>query len=276
MKLQEFSWQASDGNKVYAQEWAPETAPKAAIALVHGLGEHTGRYAHVAKAFTDAGYVIYGCDLHGHGKTEGIRGYSPSYEVMMQDIDHELGELAKRYPGIPRFLYGHSMGGNLVLYYTLLRKPQIAGVITTAPAVGTGPISSVKLLMAKIFSRLAPRMQMDNGLDLANLSRDTEVAHKYQTDPLVHAKITARLGYDMISSGPWLLEHANEFALPLLLMQGSADHLVSPEKSREFASRVPGDVTFKMWDGFYHELHNEPEKAEVIQTMLNWLDQHIK
>ena len=119
----EFTQQAPDGVQFYFQGWQPETPPKAVVCLVHGLGEHSGRYAHVAAALNDAGYALLGFDLRGHGKSGGPRGHTPSYETLMDDIGRLLAEAAQRYPGQPQFLYGHSLGGNLVLNYALRRKP---------------------------------------------------------------------------------------------------------------------------------------------------------
>ena len=130
----EFTQQAPDGIQFYFQGWQPETPPKAVVCLVHGLGEHSGRYAHVAAALNDAGYALLGFDLRGHGKSGGPRGHTPSYETLMDDIGRLLAEAAHRYPGRPQFLYGHSLGGNLVLNYALRRKPGIGGVVATSPA----------------------------------------------------------------------------------------------------------------------------------------------
>src|SRR5512137_2011524 len=131
----EFTQQALDDVQFYFQGWQPETPPKAVVCLVHGLGEHTGRYAHVAAALNDAGYALLGFDLRGHGKSGGPRGHTPTYDALMDDIGRLLAEAGQRYPGQQQFLYGHSLGGNLVLNYALRRKPGLAGVIATSPAL---------------------------------------------------------------------------------------------------------------------------------------------
>jgi alpha-beta hydrolase superfamily lysophospholipase len=272
----EFTQQASDGIQFYFQSWMPETPPKAVICLVHGLGEHSGRYAHVAAALNDAGYALFGFDLRGHGKSGGPRGHTPSYEILMDDIDRLLDEAAARYPGLPRFLYGHSLGGNLVLNYALRRKAGLAGVVATSPAIRTAtPPPGSQIALAKIMNRIRPGMQMANGLALDGLARDPEVIRAYTNDPLVHNKISVRLALEMLQAGEWALAHAAEFPLPLLLAHGSADKLTSAPASAEFAKKVPGDYTFKLWDGFYHETHNEPEKAEVLSFMIDWLQRHM-
>ena len=168
----EFSQQAPDGIQFYFQGWQPETPAKAAVCLVHGLGEHSGRYAHVAAALNDAGYAVLGFDLRGHGKSGGPRGHTPTYDTLMDDIGRLLDEAAKRYPGAPCFLYGHSLGGNLVINYALRRKPSLAGVISTSPGLRVAnPLPPLQVALAKVMNKLQPGMQMANGLALDGLAR---------------------------------------------------------------------------------------------------------
>jgi len=271
----EFNWRTADGLRLYAQAWEPDTTPAAVVCLVHGLGEHSGRYAHVAAALTAAGYALLGFDLRGHGKSEGPRGHAPSYDILMDDIGRLLDEAAARYTDKPRFLYGHSLGGNLVINYSLRRKPDLAGVIATGPALRTAtPPPAWKLALGKILYKIQPGMQMANGLDRDGLARDPAVVRAYASDPLVHDRISARLALDMLQAGEWALAHATEFPLPLLLVHGTADRLTSSKATQEFAAQAPGDVTLKLWEGFYHETHNEPEKAEVLGFMIDWLRAH--
>ena len=278
MQQIEFSWKTKNGLNLYAKEWKPEGKVKAVVALVHGLGEHIGRYDHVAEAFGKAGYAMVGFDQRGHGKSDGIRGFENSYDAIMDDIAQNIQNAKDRYPGLPVFLYGHSLGGNLVLFFALTRKPELKGVIATAPGLATAtPLAPALLAMTKILYRLGPSMKIKNGLDLTGLSRDPEVAEKYIADPLVHPFISPRLALDMLNAGKYSVEHAAEFPLPLLLMQGTADRLVSPKKTKEFALAAPlSKITYREWDGFYHELHNEPEKADVIKVMTGWMDQELK
>lgn len=268
----EFTKQA-DNLPFYFQGWQPETSPKAVVCLVHGLGEHTGRYAHVAAALNDAGYAVLGFDLRGHGKSGGRRGHTPSYDTLMDDIGRLLDEAATRYPGLPRFLYGHSLGGNLVLTYALRRRAAIAGVISTSPGLRVAnPLPAAQLALAKVMNKLYPSLQMANGLALDGLARDPEVIRAYTSDPLVHNKISVRLAMGMFEAGEWVIAHAAEFPVPLLLMHGTADKLTSALASQEFAAKAGSVCTLKLWEGFYHETHNEPEKAEVLGFMIDWLD----
>jgi alpha-beta hydrolase superfamily lysophospholipase len=220
--------------------------------------------------------AVIAFDLPGHGKSEGKRGHS-SFKDIDQEIDHLLAEGNQRFPGKPCFLYGHSLGGELVLHYLLTCKPILKGALVTSPGIAPGtPLPGVKMVLVKWLNSLAPSMTMQNGLDLNNLSHDTRVIDAYKHDPLVHGMISARLGYDLIQQGAWILEHASEVYLPMLLVQGTADHLVSVEATRTFASRAPASqVTFKQWEGLYHETHNELEKQQVIAYNLDWILKHL-
>ena len=278
MQHSEYYWTSKDNMKIYGQEWKPEGKVKAGIAMVHGLGEHSGRYEHIAQAFTDAGYSLTAFDLPGHGKSEGVRGHAHSYAVLMSDITQNIDLVKEHFPNLPVFLYGHSLGGNLVLYYCLTQKPQIKGAIVTSPGLGTAaPVPPAKLALGKLMYNLMPAMQMDNGLDRSGLSRDPEVEKKYAADPLVHPKISARLALDLINNGRYIVEHAADLPIPLLLMQGTGDRIVNPPLTKQFANAAPlSKITYKEWDGFYHEMHNEPEKAKVLKTMTDWLDFELK
>ncbi len=272
MVHEEDFWKAPDGTQRYVQTWLPEESPKAAIQFVHGLGEHMGRYEHMAQFFTDHGYAMTGFDLRGHGKSEGVRGDATSFDTACKEIEARVAAAKGRFAGLPLFVYGHSLGGALVLYYGLRSNPAVDGIVASAPGLATTkPVSGATILLARVLRKLAPSMQINNGLEVAAISRDEEVVHKYQTDPLVHPKIAARFGADLIEKGQWI-QTQDSFPVPLLLIQGGADRIVNPQINREFAKRLKGDVTLKVFDGLYHEPHNEPEQLEVFQTVLDWMD----
>ncbi len=275
MKHTELSWQSKDGLALYAQEWRPEAPPRAVVCLVHGLGEHSGRYGHVAAALNQAGYALLAPDLRGHGRSAGQRGDAASLEALLDDIDLLLAEAEKRFPGRPQFLYGHSLGGILVLNYALRRKSRLSGVIATAPALLTAlHRQPLKIALARVLGRLLPRMALPSGLEQAALSRDPEVVRAYREDPLVHDRSSLRLASALLWATRWTLGRCAEFELPLLLMHGSADRIAFPESSTEFARSVRYDCTLKIWEGLYHEVHNEPEKGQVLAFMVDWLNQH--
>jgi len=275
MDSEVYQWHTSDGTSVFAQCWRPASQPKAAVVLVHGLGEHSGRYAHVAQRFTASGYALSAMDLRGHGRTGGVRGHFPSFDTAMADINQLLDETQKLFPGASLFLYGHSLGGALVLYYGYTQKRSLHGIIATAPGLAPGTaIPPAKILAGKVLNNLAPKMTMDNGLDFDSLSHDPEVKNVYLSDPLVHKKISARLGMELLNAGIWIRSQHGNFPYPLLLMQGSDDCIVDSALNRKFAEGLTGDVTFKLWPGMYHEIHNEFDKDQVLDFVVNWMDQH--
>lgn len=279
MKTFESKFEGQDGLAFYVQGWEPDVQPKAVVALVHGLGEHIGRYAHVGKALTDAGYVLVGFDLRGHGKTVSARGHFPSLNVVMQDIRQFFQFISQRYPNLPQFLYGHSLGGLLSLTYATQNKVGIKGVMVTGAALRSAlQEQKAKIAMAKILGTLAPAATIPSGLDATTVSRDKTVVDKYVNDPLVHDKTSLGLGKSALAAIDLCFARAAEFAYPLLIMHGKDDKLTYPSGSADFA-KLAGeknkDITLKLWDGMYHEIHNEPEQAEVFKVMIEWLDKHV-
>ena len=276
MKYTEFKFKTFDELQLFGQIWQPEGQSRAVVCLIHGLGEHSGRYVHVTDSLTQAGYILISFDLRGHGKSEGPRGHTPSYEALMNDISSLLEVAKQQFPQLSFFLYGHSLGGNLVLNYILRRQPQFKGVVVTAPWLRLAfEPPAFKIILGKITNQLFPAFSQKNGLDTKVLSHDTEVVHAYENDPLIHDHISARMFIGIYQSAQWALEHASEFSLPLLLMHGGDDKIISVEASREFVDKVNGNCTFKIWDGFYHEIHNEPEKEKVFKFMVDWLDKQV-
>jgi alpha-beta hydrolase superfamily lysophospholipase len=276
MKTYESRWTDKQGLKFYAQGWEPDNAPKAVVAVVHGHGEHIGRFAHVGEAFTKAGYAVMGFDLRGHGHSGGLRGHTPSIEAFMQDIDLLLEHVHARYPGLPTFLYGHSLGGILVLNYGLRRKPDLKGVIATSSGLHTSlEQQPAKIMMAKVLGGIAPTILIPSGLATSGLSHDPQVEQAYLSDPLVHDKMSLGFGKVMLGAIAWVLERASEFPLPLLLMHGMDDPIAFPSSSQEFAAALGNKATLVLWKGMYHETHNELDKAQVLNTAIHWMDEHL-
>jgi alpha-beta hydrolase superfamily lysophospholipase len=274
MKHIETNWHAMDGLNIYAQSWEPEIlSPKAVVCLVHGIGEHSNRYAHVAEAFTKAGYALFGADLRGHGKSEGPRGHFPSIDAVVQDIDLLLDHARIGYPGVPLILYGHSLGGILVLYYGLKQKPDVEGIIATSSGLRTAlEKQPAKILAAKILGSLMPGVSLPTGLDQNAISQDKEVVAIYAADPLVHDRMSLGFGKIMLSAIRWIFEHAKEFSLPLLLMHGKSDSIAYPSGSEEISALVKEKSKLVLWENGWHELHNEPFKEKVFKTMISWMD----
>lgn len=279
MEHKTHTWVSPQGHNIFFQAWLPENDVKAIVLMVHGLGEHSGRYQHVAEYFGKHQIAFFALDHLGHGKSSLKKGHIPSYEIVYEYIDSLYQYASQTIPNVPVFMYGHSMGGNIVIAYALEHKDNspFKGFIVTSPGLGVGePIPPAKLAMAKVLSAVLPSITMDNGLDLQNLSHDQDVIKAYQDDPLVHPMISARLAMNMLSKGEWAVENAGLLAKPMYLGQGSADHIVNPPSTVKFAENAPKDlVTFKMYEGLFHEIHNEPQKEELFADILSWLHDHI-
>jgi alpha-beta hydrolase superfamily lysophospholipase len=275
MQHQELSLLTGDGIHLYGQEWRCSSPTKGVVTLVHGIGEHTGRYHHVGSAFADAGYCLVGFDLRGHGKSSGKRGVG-SFDIYNQDIDEILKSVSQRFPGLPNFLYGHSLGASLVIYYLLRKHPKITGAIASAPAFAPSfPIPQGKILAGRILVKVAPNVIFHNGLPQSGLSHDEQVAPAYVHDPLVHDLVSARLGTDILDIGPWSIAHAKELDTPLFIIYGKDDPIISTEKIKEFCALTGNYCTSRRWDGMYHEVHNEIGKEIVIDSMITWCNQHV-
>ncbi|HLO28883.1 MAG TPA: lysophospholipase [Anaerolineales bacterium] len=279
MKTFESKWEDKRGTAFFIQGWEPDRgSPKAFIALVHGLGEHTSRYIHVGKAMTEAGYALAGFDLRGHGKSGGPRGHTASLETYMQDIRQFFRMMAPRYPDIPHFLYGHSLGGLLSLTYAIQYGAGLKGVMVTAAALRSSlQDQKAKIAMVRLLGSLAPTVTLPSGLDPVTISRDRDVVQAYIDDPLVHYSTSLGFGKAALNAIDLCFARAREFPVPLLMMHGKADKLAYPSGTEDFAKLVSaagGDVTLKLWDGLYHEVHNEPERAEVFKFMIEWLEKH--
>lgn len=276
MKNTEFKFKVNDGTELFAYEWRPKSnRPLGVILLVHGLGEHGGRYADWANKFTQTGFAFMTFDQRGHGNSPGRRGHASSYDILLDDIECFRKESLKRMPDLPVFLYGHSLGGNLVLNYVLRRRPKFAGVIVTSPwlRLAVEPPAFIKAF-ARFLCILWPTLSISSGLGSNALSHDSSVVKTYQVDSLVHKRISVSLFTAMDQAGRWAMENAVQFNLPLLLMHGGGDRITSLEATKEFAGCVTKECSLKTWPGLFHELHNELEKDEIFAYIINWLN-HI-
>ncbi|WP_020534275.1 alpha/beta hydrolase [Lewinella cohaerens] len=271
----EFSWQTADGIKIYGIDW-PCEKPLAVVGVIHGLGEHVHRYEHLVEYFHQHNIAVVGYDRRGHGRSGGKKGHTVSYKAFLDEIGQLAVEAEERYPNVPLFLYGHSMGGNLLLNYIIRRHPNIKGAIVTAPHIRLAfQPSAVMLTMGRVMKGVFPGFTQPNGLDVEQISRDKAEVEKYINDPYVHNKLTAITGMSMLEAAAVLDKYKGAFPVPLLLMHGGEDGITSPQGSEDFVGRITGDVTFKKWEGLYHEIHNEPEKEEVMAMIVNWINEMV-
>lgn len=261
------------GMDIYWQAWQPEGEPRAVVALSHGLGEHSGRYGHVAAALNAGGYSLYALDLPGHGKSGGRRGHVSAYTGLLDALGRLVARAQDDHPDKRAFLYGHSLGGQIVLNYALRRPAGLGGVIASGPWLRlpfTPP--AWKSALGRWLNGLAPALALNNELDRSGLSRDAAVVAAYNADPLVHDRISVRLYNEGTAAAAYALAHAAELRLPVLLLHGGADRLTDPGGTQLFYERAgSADKTFRRYEDWYHEIHNEPGQAEVFKEITDWL-----
>lgn len=266
-----------DGLQLHLQYWPATAEARGQILLVHGLGEHIGRYAHIAAALNAAGWDVHGWDHRGHGRSEGRRGDIPEHDALLRDTARVIDQVRK--PG--RFvLLGHSMGGAIAARFAaeaLAAKPAawsrpLDALVLSSPALDAGLSGGQKFALA-LAEKLAPGLAVSNGLKPDWISRDPAVVKAYASDPLVHDRITARLTRFIVDAGTESIAAAPRWAVPTLLMWAGADRCVAPRGSEAFSAAAPKNVvTSKPWPGFAHEIFNEPEKAEVLAALTGWLN----
>ena len=263
-----------DALTIYHQAWLPDGDPKAVVILLHGLAEHSGRYAHVAKALTDAGCAVHALDHRGHGKSDGKRTYVKSYAEYQLDILQFRRLVELRHPDLPLFVLGHSMGGNLALGHVLDHQAGVRGMALSAPALAPGAsLSPTKIKLAKLLGKIAPGLRPEQ-LSADAISRDPAVVAAYVADPLVfNGKVTAGAAAALLGSMESFPARYTELRLPILLQHGTADALVDIAGTRQLeAGAVNAKVTTHYYDGLYHEVFNEPEQTTVLADTVAWLD----
>ena len=268
----ELTWNTDDGIQLFGQYWKPDDEKiKAVICLVHGFGEHSSRYVHVADFFTKNNYALLAFDLRGHGKSKGPRGHASSYDALLNDVDVLLAKADTLFPNCKKILYGHSMGGGIVANFILRRKSTIEGAILSSPFFKTAfEPPKIKIMAGKFFENLLPTLSLPSGLDVSAISRDQKVVDKYSKDPLVHGKISAKMGMILIDNGQWALDNASKLSTPVLMFHGTADQLTSFAASESFAQNAGDKIKFVPYEGLFNETHNEPDKATVLAEMLQF------
>ena len=277
MKHQEGFFKGIRGANIYYQSWLPESEPRAALLIVHGLAEHSGRYGNVVNHFVPLGYAVYGIDHFGHGKSDGKRVYVKRFSDYTNTLKVYFGMIREWQPDKPIFLVGHSMGGLIGTVYLLDHQAELAGAVLSGPAVKIPKhVTPTMLFVGKILSALIPRFGL-LPLDAVGVSRDPLVVKAYVSDPLVYrGKATARLAAEMIKAMQTISGQAARITLPIMIVQGSADRLVNPAGARMLYDAVSSaDKEIRIYDGLYHEVFNEPEQDKVLRDIEIWLEVHL-
>ncbi|CAM3248533.1 alpha/beta hydrolase [Prescottella defluvii] len=266
------------GTRIVYDVWRPDGPPTAILLLAHGLGEHARRYDHVIARLTALGLAVYAPDHRGHGRSGGKRIELRDWSEFTDDL-HQLSAIAiTENPGLDRFLLGHSMGGAIALSYALDHQDELAGLILSAPAVDvTTGKPKIVIEIGKLLGRFAPGIPVET-LDAKAVSRDPAVVAAYESDPLVHhGKVKAGIARGMITAAESFPARLPSLTLPVLVLHGTEDHLADISGSRMIASRAGSkDLTFKTYDGLFHEVFNEPEQEKVLDDLVDWLRPRLK
>ena len=267
------------GLNLYYQCWLPQADPKAILLVVHGWAEHSGRYINLVNHFVPKGYAIFALDQRGHGKSEGVRGYVERFSDYLDDLKTFIQIVKNEYADKYIFLVGHSMGATVATAYTATGTNQqdLAGLILSGVGIKPGQsLSSALIPLARLMSILTPKMGV-MVLEASAICQDQVVVDAYINDPLVYrGKITCRFGAEVLATVRKLPSEIPQINLPILIMHGTADRLCNPEGSQVLYDTVgSNDRTLKLYDGFYHEVFNEPGHKQVLADTEEWIAARI-
>jgi alpha-beta hydrolase superfamily lysophospholipase/sulfatase maturation enzyme AslB (radical SAM superfamily) len=276
VKHAEGMFQGVGGLPLHGQCWHPEQEPRAVVGILHGHGEHSGRYLNVVHSLLSHGYAVCAFDHRGHGRSRGQRGHISSWSEYREDVRHFLQWVSSREPDCPIFLMGHSMGALVALDYLIHYSKGIRGaIISGAPIEPAGVAKPYLVLLSRLLSRVFPRFPLHLALDTSALSRDAAIVRAYVEDPLVHGKFSARWGTESLATLAWVKAHAADLDVPILFIHGEADRLNLPDGSRHFFERISSaDKTIHIYPEMYHELHNDLGYDQVMNDLEQWLRRH--
>jgi alpha-beta hydrolase superfamily lysophospholipase len=265
-----------DGLPLFYQRWFPETLPVQGILIVvHGLGGHSDLFKHGVRCLVPQGYGVYALDLRGHGRSPGQRGYIQHWQAFREDLRTFLQFIHSKETAENYFLWGHSMGGTISLDYALHYPELLQGLILSAPALGHIGVPAWKLAVGQILSQVWPRFKLKVGIDRSLSSRDLTVLADYAADPLRHEYGTARLSAEFFKTVDWINQNIDQLKIPLLLLQGDADSITSPQSSQSLFRRLQSvDKTYRHYPHSYHDLYADLNYMEVISDIASWMAQH--
>jgi len=268
---------ARGSSQLYQQTWLPDTDPRAVVLLIHGLGEHSSRYTHVAEHLTQRGFAVFTLDHYGHGKSDGHAGFVARFSVYLDGVAALLEKARSEHPGQPLFLVGHSMGGLIAATFLLDHSSDFQAAVLSGPAIKSDQAPPTMVIaLIRLLSTIVPTLPLIQ-LDASGVSRDPAVVAAYMNDSLVHhGKLSARLLSEMSAAMQDTLARAAAIELPVMLMHGEDDQLTSPDGSVELYEAIGStDKKLKTYPGLYHEIFNEPEQDAVLADMSNWLEAHL-
>ena len=271
------SLSAHDGLQLFTRTWQPDEPARAAVLLVHGINEHSGRYAYMASHLTTHGIAVYSYDHRGHGQSPGPRVYVDSFDEYVDDLAIVLRNVHDQTDELPLFLMGHSLGGLIASLFVVNHRPELHALILSSPALRIPPdLSPLKQKIVGVINRVAPRLMMGK-LEVQHISRDEKVQEAYLADPLTNNKgIRARVGFESLQAMKRVRQHPEAFTMPLYLFHGTADRITDPNGSKWLYAEAPSaDKSLRLFDGLFHETMNEPERDEVLAELSDWITVRI-
>lgn len=273
MQHEESSFSGVGGTRIVYDVWTPDRKPRGVLVLCHGFGEHARRYDHVVERLGELDLIVYTPDHRGHGRSGGKRVHLRDWTEFTDDLHQLFGVIAKDHPGLDRFLLGHSMGGAIALSYALDHQQDLAALMLSGPAIDvTSGTPKVVVGVGKIVGRFLPDVPVQT-LDSSAISRDPAVVAAYRNDPLVHhGKVPAGIARGLVVNGENTPPRLPSLTIPLLVQHGSDDALANVNGTKIIADRAGSDdLTVKIYDGFFHEVFNEPDRKRVLDDLIGWL-----
>lgn len=277
LSLQDGSLVTDDGHTLFTRSWSGDGPSQATVVLVHGYAEHCGRYDHVAECLVDAGATVCAYDQRGYGRSEGRRAYVDTFDQYLNDLGNVLEHARSRPPDGSMFLFGHSMGGLVVLKYILDHGPSVDGLLLSSPAIEINPdLAPLLRKIAQWIGWLFPTLPTSRSPQHA-ISRDPAVVEEANNDPLnYHGRVPARTGAEMLKAGAAVRKQLADVHLPFLVFHGTNDVLTNPDWSKRlYEEASASDKALQLYDGLYHETFNEPEQQRVLTDISNWLRARI-
>ncbi|RQO53570.1 alpha/beta hydrolase [Variovorax sp. KBW07] len=273
---QRVSLSTPDGETLALRRLPAPGKPRAVVVVVHGLGEHAGRYHALAEDLHEWGFAVWAHDHHGHGESTGARGGLPSELRLVDDLALVIDDARSQNPGLALVLLGHSLGGLVAASLVGRGVRPVDGLVLSSPGLDPG-LNGVQKALLAVLPRIAPNLRVGNGLDDNYLSHDAAVVQAYRDDPLTHDRIGSRLARFLAYEGASVQQRAADWPVPTLLLYAGDDRLVVPAASRAFAAAAApsGMVEAHCFESLYHEIFNELEAEPVFTALRRWLDRRF-
>lgn len=277
MRHAEGTFTGIDGLTLYYQSWHPLESPKAALAIVHGLGSHSGWFSNVVNVLVPQGYAVYSVDLRGHGRSLGQRAYINRWTDFREDFDRFRQLIATQQPSLPCFALGHSLGAIIILEYALQYPNRLSGIAMMSPTLKPVGVPPLRLAIGQMLSWIYPRFTLNTGIPQDAGSRNAEIVAAYANDPLRHTRGTARLVTEYLKTIQWIQGNFHNLQTPILMLHGSNDTVALPESSSLLFEQLQlMDKEYRAYPGAFHDLHNDINHQQVVMDLTNWLNRHTK